>query len=139
MSRIVVDASVVAKLFFPEARSAGAVRVVKTADELLAPELLWAELASVVWKRHRRSEIDQDQAQQIFGEMTRLPIRTYAHQWLGVAALKLAIETDRSVYDCLYLALAIDQQCRMVTADERLTGALTRGPLARYVRLLPHR
>jgi len=138
MSRMVVDASVMAKLFFPETRSAGATRVLQAADEMLAPELIWAELASIVWKKRRRTEIDQDQAEHIFEGMTRLPITTHTHQWLTIPALKLAIETDRSVYDCMYLALAVDQDCRMVTADERLASALANGSLARYIRLIPH-
>jgi len=34
------------------------------------------------------------------------------------AALQLALAHRRTAYDCLYLALALDRQCDLVTADE---------------------
>jgi predicted nucleic acid-binding protein len=39
-------------------------------------------------------------------------------------ALKIALVHDRSVYDCLYVALAIQFKVQMITADERLANAL---------------
>lgn len=37
-----------------------------------------------------------------------------------MAAFEVAIGLKRTVYDSLYLALAVEQNCRMVTADRRL-------------------
>jgi predicted nucleic acid-binding protein len=37
------------------------------------------------------------------------------------------------VHDSVYLALAVALDCRLVTADERLTNALGDGPLGRHV------
>ncbi|MEH2293879.1 type II toxin-antitoxin system VapC family toxin [Nostoc sp.] len=39
-------------------------------------------------------------------------------------ALDIAIQSDRALYDSLYLALAITQKCQMVTADEKFYNAL---------------
>jgi predicted nucleic acid-binding protein len=39
-------------------------------------------------------------------------------------ALDIALQSDRAVYDSLYLVLAITQQCHMVTADEKFYNAL---------------
>jgi predicted nucleic acid-binding protein len=39
-------------------------------------------------------------------------------------ALNIAVAHDRSVYDCLYVALAIQFKTEMITADERLANAL---------------
>jgi len=139
MSRLVVDASVVAKLFFPETHSAAAVRAVKAATELLAPELIWAELASVIWKRVVRGEIDEDQGRHIINEILRMPVHTHSLNLLADSALQLAISTQRSVYDCLYLALAIHEDCVFLTADERLFNALAGGTFSKHVRLLGRR
>ena len=42
----------------------------------------------------------------------------------------MAIETKRSVYDCLYLALAEALDGRMVTADGKFFQALGSSPLS---------
>jgi predicted nucleic acid-binding protein len=47
----------------------------------------------------------------------------------------LAIEHKRSVYDCEYLALALDGSCDLITADRRFYNALH--PSFSCVRLLP--
>ena len=136
MSRLVADASVIAKLFFSEPKSTAAARAVAAASELLAPELIWAELASVIWKRHRRGEIDGEQARRICDEVLHMPIVDFPLRPLTSLATELAIETDRSVYDCLYVALAIEQQCPLLTADEHLVNALAKTPAAAHVCLL---
>jgi predicted nucleic acid-binding protein len=43
-------------------------------------------------------------------------------------AYRIAVETGRTVYDCLYLALAQVHGCTMVTADERFYNALSHTP-----------
>ena len=48
-------------------------------------------------------------------------------------ALDLAIETDRTAYDSLYLALAMLTQCQLVTADSKLLNALVPGDYADHV------
>jgi predicted nucleic acid-binding protein len=35
------------------------------------------------------------------------------------AATRIAIDLDHPAYDCFYLALAVDNDCQFVTADER--------------------
>ncbi len=45
----------------------------------------------------------------------------------------MAIETKRSIYDCLYLILAKALECRMVTADRRFFQALQNGPLSSHL------
>ena len=39
------------------------------------------------------------------------------------------MQTGRTVYDSLYVALAVQMDCRLVTADEKLYHALKGGPL----------
>jgi len=46
-------------------------------------------------------------------------------------ALAIALETQRTVCDALYLALADAEGCRFVTADERLVNALSQTPIAK--------
>lgn len=40
------------------------------------------------------------------------------------SALEIALAHRRSIYDAIYVALALRENCEMVTADERLYNAL---------------
>ena len=40
------------------------------------------------------------------------------------SALEIAATRNRSFYDALYVALALDEHCPLITADERLVNAL---------------
>jgi predicted nucleic acid-binding protein len=48
-------------------------------------------------------------------------------------AFDLADRTQRTVYDCLYLALAVQLGGRMVTADQRLYNSLAGTPLGPHI------
>lgn len=134
MTMLVVDASVVAKCFFPEEHSAESRRLLSPRRTLLAPDLIWSEAGNIAWKRVRRGEIDADEADQFIADLIRLPLEISPTQGLLAPALALAVATDRTVYDCMYLALAIDRKCRLVTADERFVNALAPTPFAKHIR-----
>ena len=133
MTSRVLDASVAVQLFFEEQHSKAAEDRVKRAGELLAPDLIWAEIASVIWKRHRRGDLSREDALGIAEQALALPLRVSSAADLMPAALDLAMRLDRSVYDCLYLALAIRAKSVMVTADKRLADALADTPVAKYI------
>lgn len=139
MKRFVIDASVLVKLFFKEEHSDASVHWVKNARELLAPDLLWAETTNVVFKRLRRDLITGDDAIALVREMLRVPVVTYRSFDLATAAMALAIQTDRTVYDCLYLALAQRENVPLLSGDERLVNALRSGPFAQYIRFIGQR
>ena len=123
MTRVVVDASVAVKWFLPEDLSTEARRLLATEYELLAPDLLWAELGNVLWKKHRRREIDRPTALELLRNFSRVPLEFHSTEQWAAAALELAIEHGVTVYDGLYLALAAGTGCRLVTADRRLQEA----------------
>ena len=136
MSRLVIDASVAAKWFFPEEHSAAAMRLLSPRNTLLAPDLIWAEVANIAWKRHRRKEITLDEARAIVADLVRMPLEIVRSSDLLPAAFDLAAATGRTVYDSLYLALAIARRAKFVTADERLVNALAGTGLEKRVRLV---
>jgi predicted nucleic acid-binding protein len=130
VTRVVIDASVAVKWFLPEEFSANA-RMLLAADyQLLAPDLLWAELGNVLWKRQRRGELGQETARRLLRDFSRLPIEFHAADRWTEAALDLAMRQGVTVYDGLYLALAAGNECRVVTADRRLYEARQAGALA---------
>jgi predicted nucleic acid-binding protein len=126
VSRFVIDASVAAKWVLIESHTDTAHRIVKT-KKLLAPDLLWAELGSVLWARQRRGEFGLLDARDMLGELRALPITIHPILPLLPAALDVAITVDHSLYDCLYLALAEAEDCRVVTADRRFHRSVRGG------------
>ncbi len=134
MKGFVIDASVLIKLFFEEKHSETPSRWVKGATRLAAPDLLWVEAANVVWKRSRRGEITAEQAAAVVTDMLRVPVETSPAFDLVASAAALAIDTGRTVYDSLYLALAIRESVPLLTGDERLANALSGGPFAKHIR-----
>jgi predicted nucleic acid-binding protein len=133
MNRCVVDASVVAAAFFREEHAETARRLLLSDVELYAPDLIYAELASVVWKRRRRGELAEEEAIQLLADMLTLPLVVAPSRELADGALQAALRTGRTVYDCLYLALGAKLQTVMVTADRRLANALSSGPLEKHI------
>jgi predicted nucleic acid-binding protein len=134
MTAFVVDASVVAKWFFPEEFSRESRRLLSPQHTLLAPELIWCEVGNIVWKRVRRGELKTDEATQVISDLIRLPLDVCPSRELLPTALELAMVTDRTVYDCVYLAMALNHKCRLATADERFVNALAATPFAKSIR-----
>jgi predicted nucleic acid-binding protein len=118
VNTLVIDASIAVKWVVEEDGTPQALALRKRA-KLIAPELLVAECANILWKKVQRDELAEEEAflaaRLLQGsEIELLPTRS-----LLEAAVRIAIELDHPAYDCLYLALAVDKACQFVTADER--------------------
>lgn len=133
--RIIIDASVALKWVFDEPESDHAIAL--RDDQLIAPVLWLIEAANAVWRRVRLGDITPEQASVRLTELQNAPIASLPVESYLDAALQFAIELSHPVYDCLYLAVAIQHQTHVVTADRRFAALADRRPnLARLVRLL---
>jgi predicted nucleic acid-binding protein len=122
--KLVLDASIAVKWFADEVHSDAARRLLTGQYELVAPELIYAEVANAFVKRWRRNEVSRELAEDAVVHFGRAPLRTAPTVGLLTAAWKIATEYDRSLYDALYVALAVTQSCPLVTADRRLFNSL---------------
>lgn len=137
MTAIVVDASVVIKWFVPELGSEAAQRMLQQDHEYLAPDLLFAEIGNVVWKKVRKGELTEKDGLGLINDLSTASIESVPTPELVADAYALAVASGRTVYDALYLALAIRLKTLFVTADERLFNALANIPMtAAHIRLL---
>jgi predicted nucleic acid-binding protein len=91
------------------------------------------EIAGILWKNVRRGDLEATDADAILAKVPSLPLTRHVEAPLLPSVLDLAVRTDRSVYDCLYLALAVELGGRMVTADRRLFNAISATPWARSI------
>lgn len=135
---LVVDASVAVKWFLPEPDAEPAVALLRAGHRLLAPDLLWIEVASVLWKVARREALTADEAGRMISDAAAFPVEILESGPLLTDALRIATATDRTVYDSLYVALAAREDAVMVTADERLVNALANTAWAISVQRLAH-
>jgi predicted nucleic acid-binding protein len=133
MKTVVVDASVAVKWFLPEEGSEQAESLLGGKFRLIAPDLLWTEVANVLWKIARRGSMTADEAQQMLRDASAMPIEIAESLPLLPEALRIATAADRSVYDSLYVALAAREKASMVTADRKLVNALADTEWARRV------
>ncbi len=135
--KIVVDASVAVKWYVPETGSAEASVLIEEDAQRLAPDLLAAELANTLWKKVRRGELDAAEAAEIVDAfVSACPVALIPTSPYLNAACDLAIRYQRTVYDALYLALALAEDGTLVTADARFAAGLKGTELEQAVRLL---
>lgn len=116
----VLDASVAVKLLVEEAGSEAALALL--GSRLVAPELLGAECANVLWRVRRRGALSAEGATHRLARLAALPIETLPHATLLPGALARALRHDHPVYDCLYLEASARTGLPLVTADRRLAA-----------------
>lgn len=131
MKKFVLDASVAAKWFLPadsEPYSQEAMGILEqyTAGrlQLLVPDLFWPELANLLWKAVRQGRIAAASTDEAVVELSRCKMPTTPSASLLADAISIAGVFRRPVYDSMYIALAINSSCRMLTADEKLVNAV---------------
>lgn len=118
MSTFVIDASVAIKWVIDEPGTTEALSLRR--HRLLAPDLLVAECANILWKKVRRKELSEDEALLAARLLARADVEFEPMRALLEPATRLAIALDHPAYDCAYLALAEARGCDFVTADAAL-------------------
>ena len=130
---LVVDASVAVKWLMPEQHSAAAKALLDSRNALFAPELLWAEVASVLVNRHLAGEFSLTEIQAGFHDLATYQVTIEPMRALAWRAIAMASATRRGVYDFFYLALAWHRSIRLVTADRTFYRRIADGPYADYI------
>lgn len=125
----VVDASVVIKWFVPEVLGEAALHVLDAEKDLVAPDHLFAETANAIRKRVRQKEFSREQGRQIISRIdAESEIKLVSCRDLAGYAYEIATTYGRSIYDALYVALAVKRETCLITADDRLYESLARVP-----------
>lgn len=123
MNPAVIDASIAVKWVVEEEGTPQSLLLRRRLD-LVAPDLLIAECANVLWKKVRLNELAADEALLAARLLQAAPIELVPTRSLLENATRIAIALDHPAYDSLYLALAIERGCPFVTSDERLVRKL---------------
>ena len=127
MTRYVVDASVVIKWFIPEIYAESAGFLQNSSYQLHAPAFFVLEVGNALCKKICRQELIKKEGDTILKELAHLPVQKHPDQRLFRLAYALARQTHRSLYDCMYLALAETIDGQVVTADRKFYTAIANG------------
>ncbi len=117
MRTLVVDASALGALVFGEPQAEEISRALTNA-KLVAPPLLWFEMAAVATKKIRHHPGLTAEIQAAFKLAFRLPVATMDVDY--GETVSLAIRSDLTTYDASYLWLANHLGAELVTLDAKL-------------------
>jgi len=126
----VVDASVAIKWFMLEIHSEAALRLRKPTYRLQVPALFLLECGNFICKKLRRGEISVAESDFMINKLRTAKLEWHPDEPLFPSAFAIANKTGRSLYDGLYLSLAIAIDGQMVTADLKFYESLKTGPYA---------
>jgi predicted nucleic acid-binding protein len=115
-----VDASVVAKWFFPEEGSAEARSLLDDPDGVAAPDIVIPETCNLAWKKHRIGQAPHLYVELVAVRLPSLFAEVLPSSYLADRAIEIALMLDHPVYDCFYIAAAERKKAPLFTADRRL-------------------
>lgn len=133
---LVIDASVVVKVLTEERGSIVATDRLIGEPARTAPDWLKAEIASALSKKVRYGGLPIETAERSLAALAVIMPDLAPSEPLIDKALVLSVVLRHAFYDCLYLALAIDQDCMMLTADQKFFAAVAATDLKHRVELL---
>lgn len=139
----VIDASVLVKLLLEEEYSEQAHRLLRQLEEdesieWLAPDLVYAETANALWKRVRKQELTVQDAQSMMDALVgEILVRLVPSVALLDEAFRIANKLrHNAIYDCLYLALAVVEEARFVTADKVFYDKAGKHRMKKYLQFI---
>jgi len=120
---IVVDASVAVKSYLTEAGTETATALLTGPSRLMAPELIRLEVCGALWRRVRKGDLLEDEAElrckHWLKELEKQTIDLIPDRELVSSAMEFAKQLKHPLADCLYLAAAHRFDAAVVTADRK--------------------
>ena len=121
----VIDASALIRLFIPDGPlPAGFESFMKGVDAgtdyAIAPELLLAESANVIRKKCKAKEITDKEETDILNLIVSMPVRLFTLKPLIKNASSLSKKIGVTVYDALYLELALKHNAGVFSVDDQM-------------------
>jgi predicted nucleic acid-binding protein len=124
----VLDSSVAFKWEVPEPDSDKANRLREDfrngVHQLLSPDFFPLELAHALTRAERQKRINVGQATIFWTDAMLTPPQLLPALPLAMRAIDISSRMRIGVYDCLYIALAEQESCTFVTADDKLVKNL---------------
>ena len=136
LSLLVVDASVAVKLIVDEDGKEEALARTRNETRLVAPDWLLVEAGNALWRKCASGVFDREVAEDLHAMLPRFFDEFRPSAPLAPTALALSFDLKHWIYDCIYLATAIDLGAPLLTADRKFWNAAKRSGYGDVVELL---
>lgn len=137
---MVLDANVLLKVFIPEVLSDEAGLLFSKALEdratLIVPDLIFPESGNILWKKHRLKELADTEVEDISGQILSVPFLVIPSETVLPLAINMGLIHDITVYDALYLSVALVFEAKLITADRKLVNRLNNTDLKQSIQWL---
>jgi predicted nucleic acid-binding protein len=122
--KFVLDSSVAFKWVVPERDSDKALRLrsgyLASVHELLSPDVFPGEVGHALTRAERQGQITPGEALRVWTDVMTSSPRLVVSLPLTHRAIAISSQTRVGVFDCMYIALADQEGCPFVTADDRI-------------------
>lgn len=125
---LVIDASIAAIWFLPDENDGRADGILDRLihENAVVPSLFWFEIRNIlINKAHKRSRLDETGLRRAITHLRNLPLDDQGSGNDGLI-LSLCLKEGLTAYDASYLALAMEKDIPIVTADHALEAAAAR-------------
>jgi len=122
LNEFVLDASVVVKLFLEDSGSDDAEALIASSSRLIAPDWVHVETANVIQRAVRADQLAMPSAMSALRSIPAFFDELVETIPLLSPAFELSVELGHPIYDCLYLALAVERDACLVTADQKFVA-----------------
>jgi len=126
MTQYVVDASVVIQLLITDTYSSETENLfasIPQGNKLIVPEFGLLECTNVLWKHVRFHNLNANDASMLVNDLIQLDIVITPAIGLMPRALQVGLAHQLAIYDSIYIALAEQLKCSLITVDKRQAKA----------------
>ena len=132
MSRYIVDASVAIEYLLRSPLGLTVAEMIEGAS-LAAPELMDAEVLSVLRRAVLNGHLEEARAEMVIGDLLQWPVDRISHR--ALAPLAWQYRRNVSAYDAFYVAAARARGFPLMTADGRLSRSPGLGVVVQHVHM----
>jgi predicted nucleic acid-binding protein len=128
---IILDASVAVKWYFPEIGSDAAIDILnRNSGALLAPDIFAIEVNAALVRKGNMDKLQREGIRLMIADfaekLTLQQVRLTRLTGVEIAkASNLALNLGHPLKDCIYLALAMELECELVTCDAKFAAKAT--------------
>lgn len=97
-----------------------AITALETAEQIIVPDSLFAELGNVVWQWIQFRQLPIATGLEVLEDSEALVDKVIPSAYIREVALELAVRASHPFYDALFIAAAIREQVQVLTFDRKL-------------------
>lgn len=132
----VIDACVAIKWFLPEKGYKKAGVILRKHNKMIAPDLFFIEMDAIITKKIRQKLIEREDASKMYEEVRNIPFEIISYSLISKIAFDLSSALSITQYDACYLAVAIEFNQKVYTADQRFFNGMKNTPFKHHMELV---